>query len=96
MTSGATSVLLDRLERAGLVARSREDADRRRVTLRPTEQGRERACSFAAFAGAELAAAVLATDPHDLEVAQSFVSWVNAVAAATERLRQHEVAGRTP
>lgn len=34
LTSGATTILIDRLEKAGYVSRSREHADRRRVTLR--------------------------------------------------------------
>ena len=40
MTSGATTILLNRLEGAGLIGRTREHADRRRVTLRPSETGR--------------------------------------------------------
>jgi hypothetical protein len=35
MTTGATTILLNRLETAGHIRRSRESTDRRRVTLRP-------------------------------------------------------------
>ena len=38
LTSGATASLLNRLEDAGLIVRSREHADRRRVTLRATPE----------------------------------------------------------
>lgn len=37
LTTGATTAVIDRLERAGHVRRSRESADRRRVTLRHGE-----------------------------------------------------------
>ena len=37
LTTGATTAVVDRLERAGHVRRSRESADRRRVTLRHGE-----------------------------------------------------------
>lgn len=94
MTSGATTVLLDRLERAGLVVRSRESTDRRRVTLRPTEEGREKARSFTAFAGTEVADTVRATDENDLRVAADFLSRMSAaVTRANERLNDH-AAGR--
>ncbi len=42
LTSGATNALINRLEKAGYVTRSREHADRRQVTLRTTELARER------------------------------------------------------
>lgn len=87
MTSGATTVLLDRLERAGLVVRSRESTDRRRVTLRPSEEGRDRARSFIAFAGAEIARAVGDSDERDLRVVVAFLERMNAaVAVANGRL----------
>jgi DNA-binding MarR family transcriptional regulator len=47
LTSGATTSLLNRLEDAGLIVRSREHADRRRVTLRVTEDiGRDAKAVF--------------------------------------------------
>lgn len=42
LTSGATNALINRLEKAGYVTRSREHADRRQVTLRSTELARDR------------------------------------------------------
>jgi len=46
LSSGATTSLLNRLERAGLVVRSREHADRRIVTLRSVEAVTTRAWAF--------------------------------------------------
>lgn len=37
MTTGGVTTAIDRLERAGYVTRERDSADRRRVTVRPTE-----------------------------------------------------------
>lgn len=87
MTSGATTVLLDRLERAGLVLRSRESADRRRVTVRPSEEGRDKARAFLAFAGTEIAQTVGAEQEQDLQVVIAFLSRMSAaVQAANARL----------
>ncbi|MFI0977354.1 MarR family winged helix-turn-helix transcriptional regulator [Streptomyces sp. NPDC021093] len=46
LTSGAMTVLLNRLERAGYVVRTREHTDRRVVTLRSTPQVKELADEF--------------------------------------------------
>ena len=43
LTSGATNALINRLENAGWVTRSREHSDRRQVTLRGTVTARSRA-----------------------------------------------------
>jgi MarR family transcriptional regulator, organic hydroperoxide resistance regulator len=45
-TSGATATLLNRIETAGLIVRSREDADRRIVRLRLTAAARSRTEEF--------------------------------------------------
>lgn len=37
MTTGGVTTAIDRLERAGYVTRERDSADRRRVTVRPTD-----------------------------------------------------------
>ncbi|GAB3248269.1 MarR family winged helix-turn-helix transcriptional regulator [Kineosporia babensis] len=42
LTSGATNALVNRLEKAGYVVRSREHTDRRQVSLRSTELARTR------------------------------------------------------
>ncbi|MFE7135531.1 MarR family winged helix-turn-helix transcriptional regulator [Streptomyces sp. NPDC057638] len=46
LSSGAMTALLNRLERAGFITRSREHTDRRIVTLRGTAQAKERAEAF--------------------------------------------------
>lgn len=46
LSSAATTAVIDRLERAGHIRRSREDADRRRVHLRYAEPGMALAMSF--------------------------------------------------
>ncbi|MFF8898623.1 MarR family winged helix-turn-helix transcriptional regulator [Streptomyces lydicus] len=46
LSSGAMTALLNRLERAGHVIRTREHTDRRLVTLRSTPQAKERAEAF--------------------------------------------------
>ncbi|MFH9868449.1 MarR family winged helix-turn-helix transcriptional regulator [Streptomyces lydicus] len=46
LSSGAMTALLNRLERAGYVIRTREHTDRRIVTLRSTPQAKERAEAF--------------------------------------------------
>ncbi|MDM7890542.1 MarR family winged helix-turn-helix transcriptional regulator [Curtobacterium caseinilyticum] len=82
MTSGATSVLVDRLEAAGHVTRHRESADRRRVTLRTTETARSANEAFLAFAGREIAGTLRDTDAHELRAALAFVDRMTTAATA--------------
>lgn len=82
MTTGATSVLLDRLESAGHVERHRESSDRRRVTLRPTDDARAENDRFLAFAGAEIATTVRTADPDEVRAASAFLGRMTAAAAA--------------
>jgi MarR family transcriptional regulator, organic hydroperoxide resistance regulator len=87
MTSGATSLLIDRLESAGHLTRTRESADRRRVTLRPTPEARDRVRAFLREAGQEVAAVLQDADPGDLEVVVRFLEVMDrANRAAVERL----------
>lgn len=87
MTSGATTVLVDRLEAAGHVTRHRESVDRRRVTLRPTQESRTGYRRFLAFSGAEIATAVGDADPGELRVVESFLArMTDAADAANARL----------
>ncbi|MDH6579485.1 MarR family transcriptional regulator [Kitasatospora sp. MAP5-34] len=39
LTTGGVTTAIDRLERSGFAARTRDTADRRRVTVEPTEKG---------------------------------------------------------
>lgn len=88
MTSGATTVLLNRLEAAGHIRRSREHADRRRVTVRPEPPAREKARRFLAAAGAEIAEVLDGTTAAELRHATAFITRVTTAGArANERLR---------
>lgn len=82
LTSGATTALLKRLEAAGLVRRTREHDDRRRVTLRPTAEGRDRAHAFLALAGTEIAAELRTLAPETLAHAIDFLA---RITTATEQ-----------
>ena len=46
LTTGAVTTVLDRLERAGYVRRTRDTADRRRVLIEMTDEARQRAMEF--------------------------------------------------
>jgi len=88
MTSGSVTVLVNRLEAAGLLERSREHADRRRVTLRPTAAAQERARAFSETAVAEIAAALHETSAAELATSAAFLGrMVEAATGAAERLR---------
>ncbi|GAA3600732.1 hypothetical protein GCM10022223_15470 [Kineosporia mesophila] len=66
LTSGATNALVNRLENAGYVARSREHADRRQVTLRATALARSRTADFYTRPAALLEKAFDALEPQSL------------------------------
>lgn len=92
MTSGATTVLIDRLERSGHVTRHRESTDRRRVTLRPTPEARAANDRFLAFAGTEIATVLQTTSAEEARAARAFLTGITEAAAAanarlTERAR---------
>jgi DNA-binding MarR family transcriptional regulator len=88
MTSGSVTVLVDRLEAAGLLERSREHTDRRRVTLRPTPAAQERARAFLQVSSVEITAALQESSPDELAAATAFLrKMVAAAADGTARLR---------
>ena len=87
MTSGATSVLLRRLEQGGHITRERSETDLRRVSLHPTETARERTRDFMAFSGTEIAATVRDAEPEELRLVAGFLQrMVEAGRAANKRL----------
>jgi MarR family transcriptional regulator, organic hydroperoxide resistance regulator len=89
MTSGATTILLNRLEAGGHVLRSREHADRRRVTLRATATADERVREFVALAGTEVAGLLEASGDDELRVVAAFVGrLLEATTAANGRLAE--------
>ena len=94
MTSGATTVLLNRLETAGHIRRSREHSDRRRVTLRPEPGARDQARRFLAAAGAEIADVLHNTSPDELRQATAFVARLTAASTAANKRLQHRPAPR--
>lgn len=73
LTSGAVNALVNRLEGHGLVARSRENADRRIVSLRATDRARERASAFLDPSAAALEAALSEYDDETLETVGSIL-----------------------
>ena len=90
LTSGATTALVNRLEVDALVRRHRESSDRRRVTLRPTPEGRERCHAFLALAGAEVAEQLAAMPSETLAGATEFLRrMTDAATQANLRLARH-------
>lgn len=85
LTTGATSILVDRLVAAGHVGRHREGPDRRRVTLRPTEHAIAETRRFLATAGEEFAATVRDTDANELRTVRAFLSRMTSAASAANR-----------
>jgi DNA-binding MarR family transcriptional regulator len=95
LSSGATTALLNRLEAAGYVVRSREQADRRVVTLRSNEQIRKRGAEFFDPLAEELEV-VMARYPHELiEQFEALVGELSgALAARSAELAARRVARR--
>lgn len=79
LTSGATTALVNRLERDGVVARSRESDDRRVVTLRATPAARRRAEEFTTQAGLALQALVAQHDDAHLDAVRTTLDRFAAV-----------------
>jgi DNA-binding MarR family transcriptional regulator len=93
MTSGATTVLLNRLETAGHIRRSREHTDRRRVTLRPEPGAREQARAFLAVAGTEIAEVLQDTSVDELRRVIAFLVRIGAASADASKRLQSRTAG---
>lgn len=85
MTSGAVSILCNRLERAGHVTRSRTDTDRRRVTLHPVPAARDQTRRFLAVAGTEIAATLHDSDPAELRTVAGFLARITAACVQGAR-----------
>ncbi|WP_430781551.1 MarR family winged helix-turn-helix transcriptional regulator [Actinoplanes sp. G11-F43] len=79
LTTGATSILLNRLEKAGHVIRTRESSDRRMVTLRATPGVREAAAGYFEPLAARMVAALGDYSPADLELIDTALSRLHAV-----------------
>jgi DNA-binding MarR family transcriptional regulator len=73
LTSGATTALINRLERANHVVRTREHTDRRVVTLHATEHVAELAATYFGPMGHRLDAMMAKYPPDQLRQFESFV-----------------------
>ncbi|GAA2482016.1 MarR family winged helix-turn-helix transcriptional regulator [Winogradskya humida] len=88
LASGGTATLLNRLETAGFVVRSREDTDRRIVRLRLTPQARSRTEDFFLPTGEHLNNTLDGYDDATLEHMEHLLTEIVAVTAArNEQLR---------
>ncbi|MEU7474525.1 MarR family transcriptional regulator [Lentzea sp. NPDC042327] len=85
MTTGATTILLNRLEAAGHLLRTRESTDRRRVTLRPTPASRDHARRFLGLAGTEIAGVLRETSPAELRTVAAFLGRMTSAATSVDR-----------
>ena len=74
LSSGATTAVVDRLERQGHLRRDRDDADRRKVHLRYAERGMAVALEFFGPLGARNAELMTAYSDADLEVVRRFLA----------------------
>ncbi|ALE73126.1 MULTISPECIES: MarR family transcriptional regulator [unclassified Pseudonocardia] len=81
LSTGATTALVDRLERAGHVRRTRESADRRRVTLHQAENAARVGGAFFGPLGHRMDAALADFDEAELTAAARFLTRMNALVA---------------
>ncbi|MGV9271540.1 MarR family winged helix-turn-helix transcriptional regulator [Kitasatospora sp. NPDC003701] len=82
LSTGATTALLNRLEAAGHITRSREHADRRVITLRSGPHIQDRADEFFGPLAVRLDAAMSHYPPELLERFESFVTDLNVTMDA--------------
>lgn len=94
MTSGATTSLLNRLEAAGLVLRSRESQDRRVVTLRSDPAIKQEAPDFFGPLGDRLGAVMSEYTPGFLDEMSVFLERVHGAMDDFIARAEHEVAPR--
>ncbi|MCT2592878.1 MarR family transcriptional regulator [Streptomyces sp. N2-109] len=73
LSSGATTALLNRLEEAGHVVRTREHSDRRVVTLRSSPEIRPRAIEFFGPYAERMAAEMARYSPEQLRKFEDFL-----------------------
>ncbi|WP_018511341.1 MarR family transcriptional regulator [Streptomyces sp. ScaeMP-e10] len=73
LSSGATAILLKRLEQAGHIVRTRESTDRRVVTLRSSPDIRPRAEAFFGPYAERMAEAMSAYSPQEIQRFEDFI-----------------------
>ncbi len=76
LTSGATTALVDRLERHGLVERRRDQADRRLVRVHLTAEARKLGAELLAPVARRIEGAVGGLAPDELAVVERFLTAV--------------------
>ncbi|WP_173124265.1 MarR family winged helix-turn-helix transcriptional regulator [Kibdelosporangium persicum] len=79
LTTGATTNLLNRLERLGHIVRTREHADRRKVTVRTSQQIEEPAREFFGEFSAQLAELVSRYTPEQLAQFEEFLGGLHKI-----------------
>jgi DNA-binding MarR family transcriptional regulator len=85
ISSGATTAVVDRLERAGHVRRERDDRDRRRLTLHREESAITLLAAFSEPLDAAMDAIVVGYECTELEVVQRFLG--DAIGQVSEYRR---------
>ncbi|MGI5489378.1 MarR family winged helix-turn-helix transcriptional regulator [Microtetraspora malaysiensis] len=89
LTGGAATTAIDRLERAGLAERVRDMADRRRVLVHLTEQGRSAVQEIWGPIAAEAQADLLRFSVAELELIETFLRRaLHNQARHADRLRE--------
>ncbi|MFJ5063208.1 MarR family winged helix-turn-helix transcriptional regulator [Streptomyces nigra] len=81
LNSAGTTALVDRLERLGLVRRSRDTADRRRVLLEVEDKARQLGWAFFGPLIDEVVSAAEGLDEGELETVRRFLASVLTSAA---------------
>ncbi|MEU7039366.1 MarR family transcriptional regulator [Streptomyces sp. NPDC046237] len=76
LNSAGTTALVDRLERLGLVRRSRDTADRRRVLLEVEEKATELGWAFFGPVIGEVVAAAEGLEAGELATVRRYLTWV--------------------
>ena len=95
LSTGATTALLNRLETAGLVVRSREHRDRRVVTLRVPPDVKEQAVRFFAPLGARVEAMMRQHPPELLRQLVTVLDELHlAISEVVEGFETSELTGR--
>lgn len=88
LTTGATTRLIDRLERAGYVRRAPDPADRRRVIIEPVEEALPEVDEVVGPARRRLAEVLTRYSPEQLDLLfDYFAHAAPAFRAATEEIR---------
>ena len=89
LTSGATTAMLDRLERAGLIERRPNPNDRRGTLITPAQSGAERAASWFESARQAQDALVSSYSQEELEIiADVFERFTRLWEAESEKMRK--------